>query len=46
MIAFAITLLYWHAYRKREALELNELESHGTRAQSQENALMVCVGLF
>lgn len=44
---FAIfTLLYWHAYRKRAALELNELEAHDTRAYVQEHALMVLIGLL
>src|SRR5947209_179376 len=42
---FAIfTLLYMHAYRKRRALELNELETYDTRMWLQENALMVAVG--
>ncbi|HEX7315821.1 MAG TPA: TMEM175 family protein [Pyrinomonadaceae bacterium] len=39
-------LLYWHAYRKREALELNELETFDTRTLMQENALMAAVGLL
>ena len=39
-------LLYWHAYRKRAALELNELETHDTRSYVQENALMAGVGLL
>ena len=39
-------LLYWHAYRKRAALELNELETHDTRSYMQENALMAGVGLL
>ena len=44
---FAIfALLYWHAYRKRAALELNELERHDTRSYLQENALMAGVGLL
>jgi uncharacterized membrane protein len=37
-------LLYLHAYRKRAALELNELETYDTRIWVQENALMVVVG--
>ena len=42
---FAIfALLYLHAYRKRAALELNELETYDTRIWAQENALMVAVG--
>src|SRR6185295_8981591 len=32
-------LLFWHAYRKREALELNELEQFDTRESIQESAL-------
>jgi len=44
---FAIfALLYRHAYRKRAALELNELETFDTRSYMQENALMAGVGLL
>jgi uncharacterized membrane protein len=44
---FAIfALLYLHAYRRRSALELDELESHDTVSSFQENALMALVGLF
>jgi uncharacterized membrane protein len=44
---FAIfALLYWHAYRKRDGLELNELETFDTRTLAQENALMAAVGLL
>lgn len=32
-------LLFWHAYRKRETLELNELERFDTRESIQECAL-------
>ena len=32
-------LLFWHAYRKREALELNELEEFDTRQTMLESAL-------
>lgn len=32
-------LLFWHAYRNREALELNELERFDTRETIQESAL-------
>ncbi len=39
-------LLYWHAYRKRAALELNALEAHDTWSHMQANALMALVGLF
>lgn len=34
-------LLYWHAYRQREKLELNELEVFDTRVDIQESALNV-----
>ncbi|MGB8509615.1 MAG: TMEM175 family protein [Pyrinomonadaceae bacterium] len=40
------TLLYWHAYRLRAHLDLNELERHDTRNEIQENALNVMVGLL
>lgn len=40
------TLLYWHAYRKRAELELNELERFDTRSHTQENALMALVGII
>ncbi len=32
-------LLFWHAYRKREALELKEVEQFDTRESIQESAL-------
>ena len=32
-------LLFWHSYRKREALELNELEQFDTRESILESAL-------
>ncbi|HJZ79026.1 MAG TPA: TMEM175 family protein [Pyrinomonadaceae bacterium] len=37
-------LLYWHAYRKREMLELNELEVFDTRVDIQESGLNVIIG--
>src|SRR5437016_11556596 len=37
-------LLYWHAYRQRATLELNELEVFDTRKDIQESALNVGVG--
>ena len=44
---FAIfALLYYHAYRCRAQLGLNELEVYDTREQVQENVLMSAVGLF
>ena len=39
-------LLYWHAYRKRAALELNQLEVFDTRNSIQECALNCGVALF
>jgi len=39
-------LLYWHAYRKREALELNVLERFDTRNSIQESALNCGVAVF
>src|SRR5258705_7644467 len=39
-------LLFWHAYRKREALELNELEQFDTRESIQESALNCGVAIF
>jgi uncharacterized membrane protein len=43
---FAIfALLYLHAYRRRGALELTELECFDTRSEFQENALMSLVGV-
>jgi uncharacterized membrane protein len=36
-------LLYWHAYRKREKLELNELEVFDTRTDIRESALNVAI---
>ncbi|HZI19179.1 MAG TPA: TMEM175 family protein [Pyrinomonadaceae bacterium] len=44
---FAVfTLLYAHAYRRRAALEMNELETHDTRTMIQDSALNVCIGLL
>src|ERR1700704_6556992 len=37
-------LLYWHAYRQRAALDLNELEVFDTRVDVQECALNVAIG--
>ena len=39
-------LLYWHAYRQREALELNELEVFDTRVDIRESALNVGIALL
>jgi uncharacterized membrane protein len=44
---FAIfSLLYLHAYRRRDALGLNELERHDTVSSFQENALMALIGVL
>ena len=46
MAVFAIfALLYWHAYRRRAAMELNDLEVHDTRVEITSNLLYVAVGL-
>src|SRR6266436_115076 len=37
-------LLYWHAYRQRVALDLNQLEVFDTRVDIQESALNVAIG--
>ena len=39
-------LLFWHAYRRREALELNELERFDTRESIQESALNCAIAIF
>jgi hypothetical protein len=39
-------LLFWHAYRKREALELNLLEQFDTRDSIQESALMCGIAIL
>lgn len=39
-------LLYWHAYRRRAAMGLNELEVHDTRVEIQANLLYVAVGVL
>ena len=47
LAVFAVfVLLFWHAYRKREALELNELERFDTRESIQESALNCGVALI
>ena len=43
---FAIfAVLYWHAYRRRGEMELNELEVHDTRVEITSNLIYVAVGL-
>jgi hypothetical protein len=37
-------LLYWHAYRKRAELDLNELERFDTRNEMQESGINVVIG--
>ena len=39
-------LLYWHAYRRRSLLGLNELEVFDTREDIQESGLNVGIGIF
>jgi uncharacterized membrane protein len=43
-IFLIFALLYYHAYRKRAELELNELEIHDTWAYLVENLLHVLIG--
>ena len=38
-------LLYWHALRQRERLELNELETFDTRTDIRESGLMVGIAV-
>lgn len=45
-VYLAITLLYVHAYRLREALELTELEKFDTRYQIYRLLILVGVGLL
>jgi len=43
---FAVfALLYWHAYRKRDQLDLNELEVFDTRTDIRESLLNVGIGV-
>ena len=47
MAVFGIfALLYWHAYRRRAEMELNELEIHDTRVEVVSSLLYVAVGLL
>jgi uncharacterized membrane protein len=39
-------LLYWHAYRRRAEMGLNDLEVHDTRVELVSNLLYVAVGLL
>ena len=39
-------LLFWHAYRRRDDLELNELERFDTRESIQESALMCGIAIL
>jgi uncharacterized membrane protein len=45
-IFLIFALLYYHAYRKRAALELNVLELHDTWANIVDNLLHVLIGLL
>src|SRR3979409_1590628 len=45
-VYLAQTLLYWHAYRLREALELTELEKFDTRYQIFRLLTLVAFGLI
>jgi hypothetical protein len=46
MAVFGVfALLYWHAYRKRKQLELNQLEVFDTRTDIRESLLNVGIGL-
>ena len=38
-------LLYWHAYRLREALDLSPMEIYETRGVVQENLVMIGIGV-
>jgi uncharacterized membrane protein len=39
-------LLFWHAYRKRQELELNELERFDTRESILESGLNCCIAVL
>ncbi|HJU53574.1 MAG TPA: hypothetical protein VJ715_03345, partial [Pyrinomonadaceae bacterium] len=45
-ISLIFALLYYHAYRKRAQLDLNELEIHDTWNNISENLLNVLVGVL
>jgi uncharacterized membrane protein len=45
-VYFSLTLLYLHAYRLRDDLELNELERFDTRYQIYHLLILVVVGLI
>jgi hypothetical protein len=47
LAVFAVfVFLFWHAYRKRKELELNELEIFDTRNSIQESALNCGIALL
>lgn len=47
LAVFAVfVVLYWHAYRKRDALDLNELERFDTRESILEAALNCGIAVF
>lgn len=45
-VFFIFVLLHLHAYRKRDELELNELERFDTRHDLRENIINVLIGLL
>jgi uncharacterized membrane protein len=45
-VFLVFALLYYHAYRKRAALELNETEAFETLSSVRHNALSVAVGVL
>ncbi len=45
-VFFMLALMYWQAYKKRESLELNELEIHRTRHSLVDHCAMAGVGLI
>src|SRR5204862_6205169 len=47
LAVFAVfVLLFWHAYHKRDVLELNVIERFDTRESIQESALNCGIALF
>jgi hypothetical protein len=46
MAVFGVfALLYWHAYRRRSQLELNQLEEFDTRTDIRESLLNVAIAV-
>ncbi len=44
-VFLVFVLLYWHAYRQRHALDLNELETFDTREKIEGSSINVIVGV-